>query len=152
MTDMLATTIKAIREKAGDSPAAAAQKIGVSRQGYMKWELGDTKNMKLGNLVTFCDAYHVGIDELIRGTLILDECHPTIANADLTQSPSRTAKLKIAYSGTPLSTALQANEMDADTKILIEGFKLADSSMQRAMLALARESVAAFEKRSEENS
>lgn len=61
--------IKAIREQAGDNPNSAARRLGISRAGYIKWEDGDTKNMKLGNLLQFCDVYHVDPVELITGEL-----------------------------------------------------------------------------------
>lgn len=66
--DSLAKRIEAIRIKAGDTPNSAAKKLGISRQAYVKWENGDTANMRLGNLTAFCEKYKVDIAELISGT------------------------------------------------------------------------------------
>lgn len=67
MTTNLSTRIREIRTAAGDTPAKAAGKLGISRQAFNKWETGDTENMKLGNLRAFADAYHVDLAELITG-------------------------------------------------------------------------------------
>lgn len=56
-----------IRKAAGDTPATAAGKIGISRQGYVKWENGDTKNMTLNNLLIFCEKYNVAVEPLVSG-------------------------------------------------------------------------------------
>jgi transcriptional regulator with XRE-family HTH domain len=66
MGNHLANRFKEIRTAAGDTPARAAEKIGISRQGYVKWENGDTKNMTLNNLLIFCDKYNVEVEPLIR--------------------------------------------------------------------------------------
>ncbi len=66
MENKLATRFKEIRIAAGDTPAKAAAKVGISRQGYNKWESGDTKNMTLSNLLTFCEKYNVEVEPLIR--------------------------------------------------------------------------------------
>ena len=57
----LANRIKKIREDYGDNPNIAAKKVGISRTAYVKWEAGDTENMKLKNLTSFCDKYHVDV-------------------------------------------------------------------------------------------
>jgi len=137
MTDNLAETIKNIRTSVGDTPAAAAKKVGVSRQGYLKWELGDTKNMKLGNLIMFCDAYHVGIEALIRGSLSISQTPPA-NDGEKYPKPA------------PVS-ALVAAESNPEIRMVVEGFLAADEGLRRAILALARESIAVFEKRSEQN-
>ncbi len=67
MKDTIADRIKAIRTAAGDSSATVGKRVGVSRQAVDKWERGDTENMKLGNLLRFCDSYHVNVEALIRG-------------------------------------------------------------------------------------
>lgn len=79
--ELLSERIKKIRTDAGDTPAAAALKLGISRQGYVKWESGDTENMKLGNLIAFCDKYHVDVAELITG-----RCADTQAKATTLQA------------------------------------------------------------------
>ena len=63
----LANRIKKIREDAGDNPNIAAKKVGISRPAYVKWEAGDTENMKLKNLTSFCDKYHVDVVDLLGG-------------------------------------------------------------------------------------
>ena len=66
MANALAKKFMEIRKAAGDTPATAAEKIGISRQGYVKWESGDTKNMTLNNLLIFCEKYNVAVEPLIR--------------------------------------------------------------------------------------
>lgn len=144
----IADQIKAIRLSAGDSPAAAAKKIGVSRQGYLKWELGATENMKLANLLTFCDKYNVNVEQFMRGVLVIeDEIHS--ASAEETYPAEH--KVPIGYSATPIQKLTVVNEPDPEERALIEGFRVADHGLKRAMLAIAREAHAAFEKRSEKN-
>jgi transcriptional regulator with XRE-family HTH domain len=65
----LSDLIKEIRSEAGDTPAAAAAKAGVSRPAYLKWESGDTENMKIRNLVKFCDAYKISVEKFVRGRI-----------------------------------------------------------------------------------
>ncbi len=69
--------IRDIREKAGDNPHSAAKKLGISRAAYIKWEQGTTENMKLGNLLTFCDKFRVDLVELLAG----ETNYPTPAKA-----------------------------------------------------------------------
>lgn len=133
----LAERIATIRKAAGDSPAKAAEKIGVSRQGYMKWENGNTANMKLGNLITFCDKYKVNIEHLLRGM-----------SESIDQRPADNLE-NFQYSNIRSVPALRVSEPDPDERTLIEGFRSADNGMKRALLALAREAQLAFEKRSE---
>lgn len=59
--------IAAIRSEAGDTPNSAAKKVGISRTGYIKWEEGQTENMKLGNLLSFCSAYKINLVDLLLG-------------------------------------------------------------------------------------
>lgn len=66
MGTTLAERFIEIRSAAGDTPAKAAAKIGISRQGYNKWESGDTKNMTLANLLIFCEKYGIDVESLIR--------------------------------------------------------------------------------------
>lgn len=99
MDKSLANRIKKIRIDAGDSPQAAADKVGVSRQGYVKWETGDTANMKLGNLRTFCDKYGVNIATLISGEKTYPQGEATVAKANETAA---------GYIGRPLSQEARA--------------------------------------------
>lgn len=139
----IAEQIKAIRLAAGDSPATAAKKVGVSRQGYLKWELGATENMKLANILAFCDKYNINVEQFMRGTLVInDEAHP---------APYGDSKPLFGYSATPIKKLTVINEPDPDERIVIEAFRVADHGLKRAMLAIARESIEAFEKRSEKN-
>ena len=141
MTNTLADTIKKIRLRAGDSPAKAAAKIGVSRPGYLKWEQGDTQNMKLGNLLAFCDHYEIAIERLIRGLITDEEIEGSPVN------PPGADKYEQSYQ----STRLIAAERDPDAKMLIDGYSVADDGLKRAMLTLARESLTLFELRNEKN-
>lgn len=153
MPNNLAKTIETIRKAAGDSPAKAAEKIGISRQGYVKWELGDTNNMKLGNLLTFCDKYNVGIDEVLRGTVVIGA--EALSRGELEQAPSRSNRIELAYKADPTTTTLTAAEntpqpISSDDQLILDGFKVADDGLRRAMLALARESLVVFETRNEQ--
>lgn len=153
MSDSLSSLIKAVREKAGDSPAKAAVKIGISRQGYVKWEQGDTSNMKLSNLLTFCDKYGVPVEKLLRGTFSLDEPAPrnigaVVATAALTGAP---ALAIIGNAGPRVMDPAHDTPYNIDEDTLLKGFRVADQGMRRAMLALAREATEVFEKRSEQN-
>lgn len=125
---------KTIRTAAGDTPAEAARKVGISRQGYMKWESGDTANVKIGHLTIFCDKYNVEINALIRG--------------------------RIEYIGKPspenpvLEETLgiyQVKPPDPDEALLVEAYRKADVTVKRMMLAQAREVLSLFEKRSEQS-
>lgn len=133
MSNDLAKAIKNIRTEARHTPAAAAKAVGVSRQAFVKWEQGDTKNMKLANLLTFCDYFKVNVEDLLRGTT----------------SASQVDQLYQKAADEPPRPALAVAEPDPDIKRLIEGFTVADQGLRRAMMALARESLVAFERRSE---
>ena len=75
MTQKINERIKAIRQDAGDNPNSAARRLGLSRPGYIKWENADTENMKLGNLLKFCDVYNQDIAELITGEPASQKSH-----------------------------------------------------------------------------
>ena len=72
MVSELSKRIKEIRIAKGDSCTQAGAKVGISRQAYEKWENNATENMKLGNLLKFCDNYEVGIENLLRGAPSVD--------------------------------------------------------------------------------
>lgn len=147
----LASLIEKIRTDAGDSPAKAAGKVGVSRQGYLKWETGDTANMKLGNLLAFCDKYNVDVGLLLRGMIVVaDECHQANTQPNIDNTPFN-GEPRVAYSATPVVTELSAREPDPNIRKLIEAYHVADSKDREQMIWLADRALAAFEKRSEQN-
>lgn len=132
MTHDLAKTILQIRLKSGDSPAEAARKIGCSRQGYVKWEGGDTKNMKLGNLLAFCDAYKIPVEDLIRGAFVVE---PMTIEEDQAK--------KNMHLNAPPDEKKQG--IDSNAMLLIDGFRKADDGFRQAMLVLAREAISVFD-------
>lgn len=131
----LSALIEKVRTDAGDSPAKAAEKIGVSRQGYMKWESGDTANMKLVNLLAFCDKYKINVGLFLRGEIVKTD------STRLSQS--------IAYSMKEKVTELSANEPDINIRKLIDAYRVADEKDREQMLWLANRALDVFEKRSE---
>lgn len=66
----LAPLIQKIRLAAGVNPNRAAKRIGISRTAYIKWESGDTANMKLDNLMAFCRVFRVDLVELLCGRIV----------------------------------------------------------------------------------
>lgn len=139
MESTLAERFLQIRTAAEDSLQKAADKVGVSRQAYMKWENGATENMKLGNLLAFCKKYKVDIKDLLSGITLSTEDE---AGAASTKTPA------IEYDDKPLLTLATAMEPDQNIHTLLSGYKVANPGLRQGMLALARESIAAFEKRS----
>lgn len=115
MVSDLPKRIKEIRVAKGDSCAQAGAKVGISRQAYEKWENNATENMKLGNLLKFCDNYDVSIETLLRGT-------PSIKR----------------YSDPPDKIKLVVNEPTADEQVLLIGFRDASPSRRSDMLDMAR--------------
>jgi len=59
--------IKRLRESKGLSQQAVADKLGVSRVAVTKWENGMTANLKLSNLLGFCELFSISVEELVRG-------------------------------------------------------------------------------------
>lgn len=49
--DGLAERIAKIRKEAGDTLSQAAKHVGISRQAYTKWEVGDTADMRFANIM-----------------------------------------------------------------------------------------------------
>lgn len=146
MSDLLSKAIKKIRLDAGDTPGAAAEKVGVSRQAFVKWEEGDTKNMKLGNFLKFCDCYGVSIETILRAT---------VGNASHS-SDERTISSLSEDGGYLLAPSMQPKkfmvaEPDPEISMLIKGYQVADDGIKRAIMTLARESIVNFEMRSEKN-
>jgi DNA-binding XRE family transcriptional regulator len=132
----LAERIAKIRKDAEDSPAKAAEWAGVSRQAYMKWEQGNTENMKLGNLLKFCDHYHVNIEALIRGS---DHLHYSLP----TDAPQ---VVLVAREGKPMTDERQL--LDADQQRLIAGYNVASEETRQTMLAIADVALQRFSGRS----
>lgn len=106
--------IKTIREKAGDSVAQAGARIGISRQAYEKWENSATQNMKLKNLLKFCNSYGIGVAELL-----LDE------------TPA------LLYATEPKATVIIASDSLQQESELVQGFRLASPELRQIMLDLA---------------
>lgn len=67
--DGLKDRIAQIRKDSGDNLTDAAGRVGISRQGYAKWETGDTANMQLDHFLRFCDRYKVKVEDVLRGTV-----------------------------------------------------------------------------------
>jgi transcriptional regulator with XRE-family HTH domain len=106
--------IKTIREKAGDSVAQAGARIGISRQAYEKWENSATQNMKLKNLLKFCNSYGIGVAELL-----LDESQGLL------------------YMTQHKATAIIASDSLQQESELVQGFRLASPELRQIMLDLA---------------
>lgn len=140
MEQTLAERFFKIRTAADDSLQTAADKVGVSRQAYMKWENGATENMKLGNLVAFCKKYKVDIKDLLSGLT------PSVEDGSAASSLGATPV--VYYDEKPLLTLVSAMEPDQNIQTLLSGYKVANPGLRQGMLALAREAIAAFEKRS----
>lgn len=60
-----------------------ASKVGVSRVSVTKWESGETKNMKLHNLMMLCDLFHVSPEFLIYGKHPIKTIYPEPENKNL---------------------------------------------------------------------
>lgn len=136
-TETLAERIKAIRLAAKDNLSQAGEKVGVSRQAFDKWEKGDTENMKLENLLRFCDRYRVNFEALIRG----DE-------AELwKRSAVRPAAVIVAYDAAHEATIT----MTPEHRTLIKGFDLAGPETKNIMLTIAQGAIDDFGRRSETN-
>lgn len=120
MTNTLSERIRRIRESAGDTPQKAADKVGVSRQAFMKWENGATANIKLGNLLTFCDRYRVAVESLLRDDIVSSSL--PIPN----------------YSPPPPPTLLVVNGTPPEERELIVGYRDASDDVKEIMLSAAR--------------
>lgn len=150
MAENLSTLLKRIREDAKDTPAAAAGKVGVSRQAYMKWETGDTENMKIRNLVTFCDKYNIALEPLVRGEIIaLGEAHPTSGTKYGYAGATQLIAAEISNGRSVVALTTKAQPPDPDESLLIEAYRVASPDVRRIMMANARETLTVFEKRSE---
>ena len=115
MVSDLPKRIKEIRVAKGDSCAQAGAKVGISRQAYEKWENNATENMKLGNLLKFCDHYDVSIETLLRGEpMFRRDSYP------------------------PDKMQLVVNETSAEETILLNGFRDASPSRRSDMIDMAR--------------
>lgn len=63
----LGQRIKRLREAAGLSQQQLGEKVGVSRIAVRKWEIGQTSNLKLDNLMSLCRLFRVTPEYLIYG-------------------------------------------------------------------------------------
>lgn len=135
--ETLGERIKAIRVAAKDTLSQAGEKVGVSRQAFDKWEKGDTENMKLGNLLRFCDRYRVNLEALIRGD-----------DSEIwRRSTSTPAAVIIAYDAAHEATASMPNEH----RTLIKGFDLAGTETKNILLTIAQGVIEDFGRRGETN-
>lgn len=139
--ETLADRIKAIRTAAKDSLAQAGEKVGVSRQAFDKWEKGDTENMKLGNLLRFCDRYRVNLEALVRG-----------GDLDLWKRSELTSKpVLVAFDPLAEPNHKANDELTEDQKTLLAGFTIAGAETKKIMLQIAEGVIQDFEKRGETN-
>ncbi|MDR0578513.1 MAG: helix-turn-helix domain-containing protein [Candidatus Accumulibacter sp.] len=61
--------INSLRLLMGKTPEQYARMIGVSRQALLKWETGDTENIKIRNLLRISECHDISVDELITGRM-----------------------------------------------------------------------------------
>jgi transcriptional regulator with XRE-family HTH domain len=59
--------IKRLRDERGLSQEDVGKALGVTRVSVSKWENGQTKDLKLANLVGFCKLFDIGIEEFLSG-------------------------------------------------------------------------------------
>jgi transcriptional regulator with XRE-family HTH domain len=65
--DEMGKRINSMRLLMGKTPEQYARMIGVSRQALLKWETGDTENIKIRNLLKISESHGLSLDELITG-------------------------------------------------------------------------------------
>jgi transcriptional regulator with XRE-family HTH domain len=65
--DKVGKRINSLRLLMGKTPEQYARMIGVSRQALLKWETGDTENVKICNLLKISECHDISLDELITG-------------------------------------------------------------------------------------
>jgi transcriptional regulator with XRE-family HTH domain len=65
--DRIGKRINLLRLLMGKTPEQYARMIGVSRQALLKWETGDTENIKIHNLLRISECHGIGLEELITG-------------------------------------------------------------------------------------
>ena len=70
--------IKRLRGEAKLSKSAVARECGVSHQAVMKWENGDTQNLKLSNLVSLASVFRVQLGDLLAGTTLSPLTRPPL--------------------------------------------------------------------------
>lgn len=83
----LSERIRDLRKARGLSQGELAERIKVSRPAVTQWENGDTKNLRIDNLLSLARAFDMTVDELITGkSPKVAEPHPryqsTIHSAD----------------------------------------------------------------------
>jgi transcriptional regulator with XRE-family HTH domain len=59
--------INSMRLLMGKTPEQYARMIGVSRQALLKWETGDTENIKIRNLLKISECHDISLEELVSG-------------------------------------------------------------------------------------
>lgn len=80
------TRLKALREAKGITPAYIANLLGISRQGYLKYETGHTKHpRKIEELAKY---FHVSVDYLLGYTDIPPKCIEHIPRVSIDKSLS----------------------------------------------------------------
>jgi transcriptional regulator with XRE-family HTH domain len=65
--DKVGKRINLLRLLMGKTPEQYARMIGVSRQALLKWETGDTENIKIRNLLKISECHDISLDELLAG-------------------------------------------------------------------------------------
>jgi transcriptional regulator with XRE-family HTH domain len=65
--DKVGKRINLLRLLMGKTPEQYARMIGVSRQALLKWETGDTENIKIRNLLRISECHDISLDELVTG-------------------------------------------------------------------------------------
>jgi len=95
----------------------------------MKWENGATENMKIGNLMNFCEKYNIELEGLLRSAMARHE----------------------PYVLPPPDQSAAANQSVTDENELILGFRSASIEVKEMMLEIARKATEKqlFHKRSE---
>lgn len=115
--EKLSDKIKRLRDGLDLSQDALAKRIGVSRVAVTKWENGQTENIKFANLIGLCKLFGVSLEELVCNEL-----------------------QGISKNGHGQNTVRQPTPeyMTEDELIVLKGFKVADKSTKKNILALAK--------------
>lgn len=113
--------LKALREAKGITPSHIANLLGISRQGYLKYETGHTKHpRKIEELAKY---FHVSVDYLLGYTDVTPKCIEHIPRVSMDKTSLTT------LSKSPLEvSSLSEQEID-----LIKKYRILDARGQKTV-------------------
>lgn len=129
--EKLSERIRRLREAAGMSQQALADRCHVSRVAVTKWESGETANVKLHNLLALCKAFGHTADQMLQAELT--EQNVIQIDKVLTACEKDHSQSYFEYAKSGRRKSFVDNAIRAAEELTDEGLSIVEAQLQIAI-------------------